>query len=265
MVPVSVVIIAKNFSDIIDGCIESVRNISDDIIVIANGNIEDCLPEPRKAFCRVYQKSWDGYGANKNKGIDLARHDWILSIDADEIADDKLITAIHEIDWNNTGVVYDIRFRSYFGKKLIRFGGWGRDHHIRLFHRACIRWTETMVHETLQLPGEIVKKELSGCIHHYSVKDVNEFNLKGTYYAKLSAKKYLYAGRKANIIKLYISPAFGFAKNYIFCLGFLDGRAGWEIARTTFKNTKKKYEFLSDMGAPGHKKQSVKDNLAIEY
>jgi glycosyltransferase involved in cell wall biosynthesis len=46
---------------------------------------------PKLYGCRVYHKSWDGYGANKNKGIALARYDWILSIDADEVADVQLV------------------------------------------------------------------------------------------------------------------------------------------------------------------------------
>jgi glycosyltransferase involved in cell wall biosynthesis len=265
MVPVSVVIITKNAADIIKGCIEKARELTDDIIVIYNGSDEEPTGIAANEGCRFYNKTWDGYGANKNKGVEAARYNWILSIDADEIPDDELIRVIHNLNFSDTKVVYDISFRSYFGGKLIRFGSWGRDHHIRLFNREFVKWSETMVHETLTLSASIQKKKIGGHIHHYSVKDVQEFDSKGSYYAKLSAKKYFRTGKKANAIKLYISPIFGFLKNYIICLGFLDGRAGWDIAKITVKNTRRKYHFLSQMEIMGDKKQSAKDNLVVEY
>jgi glycosyltransferase involved in cell wall biosynthesis len=265
MVPVSVVIITKNTTDIITGCLERARQLTDDIIIICNGSDEEALDSLVKNTCRVYKRQWDGYGANKNKGVDAAKYNWILSIDADEIPDDELISALHKTDLGNINVVYDIRFRSYFGGKLIRYGSWGRDHHLRLFNRRVVKWSETMVHETLILPANIQRKKLSGAIHHYSVKNAGEFDSKGSYYARLSAKKYFRSGKKAGIIKLYISPIFGFFKNYIVWMGFLDGREGWDIAKTTVKNTRRKYHFLNQMELHGDNKQPAKENLVVEY
>ena len=265
MVPVSVVIITKNVADIIKGCIEKARELTDDIIIIYNGSEEETVDIVAKDGCKFYNKTWDGYGANKNKGVEAAKYSWILSIDADEIPDDELIIAIHNLNFNYTRVVYDIGFRSYFGGKLVRFGSWGRDHHVRLFNRKFVKWSETMVHEKLMLPAFIQKKKIDGHIHHYSVKSVQEFDTKGSYYARLSAKKYFRIGKKTNVVKLYISPIFGFLKNYIICLGFLDGRAGWDIARITVKHTRRKYHFLSQMKITGEKTQSAKDSLVVEY
>ena len=265
MVPVSVVIITKNAADIINGCIEKARELTDDIIIIYNGSDDESLDPAVKEGCRVYKKAWDGYGANKNKGVELARYDWILSIDADEIPDDALIAAIHKLNFNDTRAVYDIKFRSYFGKKAIRHGSWGRDHHIRLFNREFVKWSETLIHEKLALPAFVQKKEIDGHIHHYSANDVYEFNSKCSYYAKLSAKKYLRDGKKATVIRLYLAPAFSFIKNYVAYLGFLDGREGWQIAKTIAKNTSRKYRFLSQIETHGEKQQPAKDNLVVEY
>ncbi len=176
-----------------------------------------------------------------------------------------MISSLHKLKLNNPAIVYDIKFRSYFGKKPIRFGSWGRDHHIRLFNRNLVKWSETMVHETLILLQNIQVKKINGHIHHYSVKDINEYDSKGSYYAKLSAKKYFNAGKKVNAIKLYISPVFGFFKNYIIYLGFLDGREGWAIAKTTVKNTRRKYHYLSQMENMPDKKQVVNDSFVVEY
>ncbi|WP_428330854.1 glycosyltransferase family 2 protein [Mucilaginibacter sp.] len=261
MVPVSVVIITKNTADIINGCIDKARQITDDIIIIYNGEADDATTDG----CRIYKKQWDGYSANKNKGIEAAKYNWILSIDADEIPDDTLIAALNTVEYNNPAIVYDIKFRSYFGYKLIKWGSWGRDHHIRLFNRSKVKWSEAVVHETLMIPAYIQVKKLEGCIHHYSAKDADQFNSKGDYYAKLSAKKYFRSGKRAGFVKLYLSPVFGFIKSYIIYLGFLDGHDGWRIAKITIKNTRRKYQLLSQMENGQHKNQPVKDAFVVEY
>lgn len=265
MVPVSIVIITKNEANIIAECLKKAVQITGDIVVIDSGST-DATPEIAAAYgCRVVRTSWDGYGANKNKGASLAKYDWILSIDADEMPDDELINSLHQLKLGDPSIVYDIRFRSYFGEKAIRFGSWGRDHHIRLFNRGAVRWSETMVHETLLLTGNTRVKKMAGRLHHYSVKNAEEYNRKCGYYAKLCAKKYFTAGKKATAVKLYLSPIFGFLKNYILYLGFLDGREGWEIARIMLKNTRRKYHFLNQMESLPVKKERINDNIAVEY
>jgi glycosyltransferase involved in cell wall biosynthesis len=265
MIPVSIVIITKNEVDLIGRCVSNAKLISDDVIIVDSGSTDHTLDIASIYGCRAFERPWDGYGANKNKGIKLAKYDWILSIDADEAPDPGLIKSLKSLKLSDPDLVYDIKFRSYFGQKLIRFGSWGRDHHIRLFNRRAVKWSETMVHETLITPENTRVKKLKGHIHHYSVKNLAEYNQKCSYYAKLSAGQYLRDGKKAGVIKLYISPLFGFIKNYLFYLGFLDGREGWEIAKATLKNTHRKYQLLNQMEVRRHKKEALKDNLAVEY
>ncbi len=265
MVPVSIVIITKDEARFIAPCIKKACEVTDDIIIIDSGSADGTPSIAGAEGCRVFESAWDGYGANKNKGIRLAKYDWILSIDADEVPDDELIRSMHHLDLSDPFCVYDIKFKSYFGQKLIRFGSWGRDHHTRLFNRRWVKWSETMVHETLVMPSGISVKKLAGSLHHYSVKNLAEYNGKCAYYAKLSARQYFANGQKAGFVKLYISPFFGFIKNYLFFLGLLDGREGWEIARTALKNTRLKYLLLSQMEVRQHKKEAVKEKLAVEY
>src|SRR5260370_15938620 len=97
MVPVSVVIITKNEAEVIASCINAAKLITDDIIVVDNDSTDGTPEIARKHGCRVFHENWDGYGANKNKGIAHARYNWILSIDADEIADEELVRALDEV------------------------------------------------------------------------------------------------------------------------------------------------------------------------
>jgi len=264
MVAVSIVIITKNQAEILSACIDKAKLITDDIVIIDNDNIDNGYPN-NITGCKVYRKTWDGYGANKNKGIAAAKYDWILSIDADEVPDDELIKALHNLNYGDPSVVFDLKFRTYFGDKMVRFGSWGNDHHIRLFNRNLVRWLDTTVHETLVLPKNTEVKKVAGYVHHYSVKDTHEYDAKSNLYAKLSAVKYLNNGKKAGFVKRYISPIFGFLKNYIIYLGFLDGRAGWEIAKITVKSTWRKYYLLNQMQGLKPQTQVYKDSFVIEY
>jgi len=265
MVPVSVVIITKNEAEVIADCIAAARLITDDIILIDNGSDDRTLSIAHDNGCRVYKSNWISYGANKNKGIELARHNWILSLDADEVADEALIRSIHNLRLDNAAVAYDIKYRSYFGKKRIRFGHWGRDHHVRLFNRKLVKWSEPKVHEKLMLPQQVRTEKINGgFIHHYSVRDKQECMAKAIYYAKLSAENNFIAGRKPTFISKYISPYFGFLVNYIIFLGILDGREGWEISKSIFKNKWLKYHYLAPMKNVYKNKEFANNALAVE-
>lgn len=266
MIPVSVVIITKNEAEVIAQCIKAARRFTDDVVVVDNGSTDHTMQIAHSLGCRVFERNWEGYGANKNKGIALARYDWILSLDADEVTDGNLIYALQQLDYTDPATVYDISFKTYFGKKLIRFGSWGRDHHIRLFNRQHVRWSELRVHETLLLPAGCVKKKLTGYIHHYSVDGLAEYKQKALHYARLSAQKYYQAGKKSSIIKRWLSPSFNFLKNYVFYLGFADGKEGWYIATNTARHTWFKYRLLQKMTAAGATKIIYyPENLSLEY
>lgn len=264
MVPVSVVIITKNEAALIKDCIKMACLITDDIVVIDNDSTDGTPLIASGYGCRVFQKSWSGYGANKNKGIAQARYNWILSIDADEVPDMELVKALHNLNFDNPNIVYNIKFKSYFGKKLIRHGNWGNDHHLRLFNRSLVKWGETEVHETLLLPSNAEIKSITGYIHHHSVTDIDDFKHKAIHYAQLSAAKYYKAGKKATFVKLHFSPAFGFLRNYIIRLGFLDGAEGLAIARVIYKNTRLKYAYLKQYKEQPQKQNTYHKELIIE-
>lgn len=247
MIPVSVVIITCNEVGNIASSIERARLITDDIIIVDSGSTDGTLEIAKQLCSTVLEVSWNGYGFNKNKGIDAARYDWILSLDADELPDHELISFLHTIDYSHTQSVYDFNFRVYFRDKPIRFGSWGSNHQVRLFNRLNTRWSNIYVHEKLQFSRDVEVKRASGNVHHYSVSGIPDYYLKAEKYAKLSALKYFDAGKQATFIKQYCSPAFNFIWNYVFRFGFVDGREGWIIARTSAWYTWRKYAYLAEM------------------
>ncbi|TDH20885.1 glycosyltransferase family 2 protein [Segetibacter sp. 3557_3] len=247
MLPVSVVIICKNEADIIGRTIHSVQALTDDVVVVDSGSTDGTIAVIEAAGATLVRSEWEGFGPTKNKGIAAARHNWILSIDADEQPDQTLIDSLHQVNLSDTHAVYNLKFKTYLGRKLVRYGEWGTDAHIRFFNRSTIRWNEATVHEQLVLPPGTSRKTLNGFIHHYSMKDLADYTTKMTQYALLSGEHYYQSGKRAGWIKRYLSPAFSFYRNYLFKLGFLDGREGYLIARVTAYYTMLKYARLDEL------------------
>ncbi len=241
---ISVVIITKNEAHIIANTLESLKAITDDIVIVDSGSTDDTVLICKKYNGRVIETDWQGYGVNKNKGIDAAKYDWILSLDADEAIDAELQQSLLQLVLTNEEEVFDIRFKNFFCNKWIRFGEWGFDWHIRLFNRKKIHWNNVAVHENLVFPEGVKVTKLKGNILHYTVQSMEEYEAKTDQYARMNANKYAAAGKKTNFFKQYFSPLFAFIQHYIFRLGFLDGAAGFIIARTTARYTFLKYGYL---------------------
>ena len=244
---ISIVLIAKNEAHIIADTIRSVKSITDDIIVVDSGSTDRTVEIARSLHARVIETSWDGFGMNKNKGIEAAKYDWILSIDADEMPDEALLESLQEMDLSNVDYVYNINFKTFLGAKLIRYGEWGKDSHIRLFNRTKVKWNNAKVHEQLVLPPEIKVLPLNGYLLHYTMKDMADYATKMTGYALLNAERYYLQGKKSSWLKRNVAPTFSFFQHYVFKRGFLDGREGYLIARMTAWYTFLKYARLYEL------------------
>ncbi len=246
---ISVVIITKNEAHIIANTLQSLQPVIQDIVIVDSGSTDDTLAICKQFNATVIETDWSGYGINKNKGIAAAKYDWILSLDADEAIDEELKQSIVQLALQNECEVFDIRFKNFFCNKWIRFGEWGFDRHIRLFNRKKVQWNNVAVHENLIFPEGVTVSKLKGNILHYTVQNREEYDAKTDYYARMNAKKYVTAGKKASLFKLYFSPVFAFLQHYIFRLGFLDGAEGFIIAKTTARYTFLKYRYLKEMNS----------------
>ncbi len=245
----SVVIIAKNEAHIIANTLQSLQGLTDDIVIVDSGSTDDTVKIGRQFHARVIETGWEGYGKNKNKGIAAARHDWILSLDADEAIDDVLKRSLQQLSLPDDKEIFNIRFKNFFCNKWIRFGEWGFDAHIRMFNSKKVQWNDADVHESLILPADAKVTTLNGHILHYTVNSREDYAVKTDNYARMNARKYFAAGKKPDLFKQYFSPVFAFLQHYIFRLGFLDGTEGFIIARTTARYTFLKYRYLKQLAS----------------
>ncbi len=244
---ISVVIICRNEAPIIGKTIAAAQKVTDDMVVVDSGSTDGTQQIAVSAGARLLETSWEGYGPNKNKGVAIAKHDWILSIDADEVLDDTLAEQLQALVLQDPTIVYNMRFRVFLGEKMIRFGEWANDAHIRLYNRTHVNWNTAQVHESLEMPAGTKTVTLKGYIHHYTSRDLQDFAAKTLNYAMLNAMKYHKLGKKASWWQCRLSGPFSFVINYLLKLGFLDGEAGYTIAKMNAWYTWLKYTQLREL------------------
>lgn len=244
---ISVVIITKNEAHIIGTTLQSLRGITDNFIIVDSGSTDNTLAVCSNFGATIIETSWDGYGPNKNKGIDAAKYDWILNLDADEAIDDELKLAIQQLELSDENTVYNFKFKNFFCNKWVRYGEWSGDKHIRLFNRNKVKWNNAEVHEGLTLGSDTRVVMLPGNVLHYTTQSMDEYISKTVAYARLNATKYHLQGKQAGFFKLRMAPGLTFFQHYILRLGFLDGWEGYLIAKTTAWYTFLKYSFLREM------------------
>ena len=245
--PISVVIITKNQAEKLLKTIEAVKNLTNDIVVIDSFSDDETEAVVDSTGTRFYQRAWTGYSDQKNFGNNLAKNNWILSVDDDEVVSEKLIENIKKAFENQTTFdAFDLPFRTVFCDQFIKFGGWNPESHVRLFDKTKIYWNSDAVHEGLTLKPEHKIGKLSGYVFHYTVDTLQQFYQKTDRYSTLFAERSFVQGKKSTFVKRYLSPAVRFIREYFLRLGFLDGYYGFIIAKDNARYTYLKYKKLEE-------------------
>lgn len=248
MTPITAVIITFNEERNIRRCIESLRGVADEIIVL-----DSFSSDRTQAICedlaqvlpvRFYQKKWIGYSQNKNHLNSLATHDYLLSIDADEALDDVLKTAIIREKTAGLHGTYALNRMTNYCGKWIKHSGWYPDVKTRIFSNSNSEWSGEYVHETLEFKKQTEEKLLEGHLLHYSYYSFAEHRARADKYSALTAIKMSANGKKASFLKPYLSALVRFISMYLFSAGFLDGKMGFKIAVISAQSNVFKYKEL---------------------
>lgn len=242
----SIVIVCKDEEARIGRLLESVRGVSDDIVLYDSGSTDGTLALAAAAGIQPHRGPWLGFGATRRAATGLAKHDWVLCVDADESLTDALRQELSSFV-PQPGTAYAVRLRNHLGRRYIRWGAWGADHRIRLFHRGTCNWNDAPIHEKVSLaPGTGIAL-LRGAIDHRTAASIADYRHKLDAYARLTAEHYHRSGKQSTFVRRHLSPLYTFFKNYVLKLGILEGRAGWLIAVATAGYTRKKYSWLADL------------------
>jgi len=229
--PLSVVIITKNEEKNIANAIKSAKFASE-VLILDSGSEDKTCEISRKLGARVEYQSWLGFGRQKNQAISLAKNNWVMVLDADEVITPKLqLEILEKLKKPNCNGYLVPRVNNFFGKD-IRFCGLYPDYSLRLFNKKFGKFNNLAVHESVILKGK--KDYLRNNLRHLAYESVGQFIDKQKKYANLSKKK-------KNIMKAILSPIWVFFKIFFLRLGFLDGWRGFVIAYLYSKYTFWKY------------------------
>jgi glycosyltransferase involved in cell wall biosynthesis len=241
---ISTVIVAKNEERKISRCIKAALQVSSEVIVIDTGSSDDTALVSEKSGAIVHRLEWKGYGNTKNIGMQFAVNDWILSLDADEVLDADMIKAIKSLDLKDSSQVFEMNRITNLAGKWILHSGWYPDKIARLFHREIGSWTDSPVHERLKFQQKITYKLLDGLIWHFSYDSLESLNSKTLLYAKLNAEKRRIRGKKASLYSGNIEPWVKAFKIFFVLGGWMDGKAGWYLAKNGYLNKKLEHEYM---------------------
>ncbi len=225
---ISAIIITRNEADQVERCLKSL-SWCDEIVIVDSGSTDETVAIARKYTDRVFVEDWKGFGAQKQSALAKAAGEWIFTIDADEVISSALSEEIlHSIRREKDVNGFLIPRRNLYGSKWLRFGGQYPDYVLRLFRKKAGRFTESIVHERVIVEGKT--KKLKTPIIHYAFRDLTTRIEKLNTYSTLSARQMLLSGKTVNCFSPLIHCASLFIKDYIFRLGFLDGREGFNVA-----------------------------------
>ena len=240
----SVIVIVQDEADRIADCLSSVAGIADEIIVLDSGSSDNTVEICRQFTEKVFETDWPGYGKQKQRALDKATGDWVLSIDADERLTPELADEIDAVIKNNPEeVAFKMQWAVIaFGKQLNH----GRSARFvsRLFRRSGSRFTDAIVHERVLFSEGKVGK-LKNRILHYSIRDYEHLLSKSCRYAWLGGKKRYEAGKRGGgLWGASVRAILVFLQIYILRGGFLDGSVGFLIAVNYSQGAFNKYAAL---------------------
>lgn len=229
--PVAVVVIAKNEERRIADCLKSV-SWAGEIIVVDDESIDRTAELACGLGARVYRRTMDIEGRQRNFGFEQAAQPWILSLDADERVTPQLAREIQEVlktHEKSPGVVgFAIPIKTFIGSRWVRGAGYYPARKARLFRKGRFRYEEAGVHPRALYEGRII--ELQGDILHYSCRDLGEFIRKFDRETTLEAEKWLLDRRKISFLKALRKTLDRFLKNYFLKGGWRDGGMGFVMS-----------------------------------
>lgn len=244
---VSAIIIVKNEENNIRACLDSVKWV-DEIVVIDSGSTDSTEDVCREYTDKYFFMEWQGFGVQKQRALDRATSEWVLSIDADERVGEGLkdeIIGVLDTDKNIEASGFFVPRRStYLGRK-IRYCGWYPDYVLRLAAREQASFTNDYVHEKLEVGGDVGK--LQNDLFHFPYKNMGHNYRKINDYSDIAAREMFKSGKTVTWPMVFLRSFFAFIRVLILKRGILDGWQGVALSLTSSVHVFLKYVKLMEL------------------
>jgi glycosyltransferase involved in cell wall biosynthesis len=239
-VTISAIIITKNEAGSIRRCLESVAWV-DEIVVLDSGSDDQTVAICRQFGAKVETTAdWPGFGTQKNRALERATGEWVLSLDADESVSRELQAEIRATIAKPGGKqAFKLPRSSLYCSRYMRHSGWWPDYVVRLFKRGSGRFSDDLVHERFIADGSV--GTLVNPLMHETYADLEEVLRKVNDYSSAGAAMMQAKGIRSSLLKAILHGFWTFVRTYVIRAGFLDGREGFMLAVSNAEGTYYRY------------------------
>ena len=223
-------------------------------MVLDSASVDDTASIAASCGAHVIQAvDWQGFGIQKNRALQAATCDWVLSLDADEqltpALEQEIQSEISKAEKQSASVVLAIPRLTNFCGVWIRHCGWTPDYVNRVFMRGRASFSNDLVHERLLFDDKTTTiVRLKNPILHYSYANPTVVWSKLQRYSVEWATQKYAEGKRASVSRAALSGFAAFIKSYVFRLGFLDGSMGFAVCTLQAQFAFGKYFQLHCMG-----------------
>ena len=240
MPTLSAILITRNEEVNLEDCLASLDGLATQIVVVDTQSTDRTLVIAQRYGALISSPTdWPGFGPQKNRALDLASEDWVLSLDADERLTPELRAEIKGVLDKPQTDCYAIPRLSWYCGRFMRHSGWTPDYVDRLFKRGSARFSTDLVHERLIPKGPVLR--LKNQMLHYSFMNLAQVQEKMERYSTASAQQAFARGKTASPLKAILHGAWSFFRTYILRAGFLDGPQGFSLACSNAQGTYLRY------------------------
>ena len=245
---ISGTIITLNAEKYILRAVESLKLISDEVIVLDSNSTDSTREIAESAGAKIHIQSFLGDGPQKKEASKYASNDWVFSLDADECLDNDLIDYVNDIKLlDNSCDSFAFRRKNFCGDEWIKAAGFYPDYVTRLYNKTKVNYDPRVDHAAVH-----GKKTIKAKVHiiHNTYESMEEWIEKMNYRSSLSAKQLFINGVKPSNIRPVVRSLWALFKKLIISGGIFQGKNGFRVAISTMFNTYLKYIKLNDL----HKK-----------
>lgn len=235
MAKITATILTFNEERFIEGCLESLRDVADEIIVVDSFSTDATVGICERYGCRITRRHMAGFGAQRQYATSLASNPYVLTIDADEALSPALrnsLLALKRSGFGHRG--YKMARLNFFCGYAVRHCGWYPDHQVRLFDKRYASWSLRDLDERVIFRDDVEPELIAGDILHYRCSTAAEYLRRCLTQAEIKAESLAASGTPISAMTPAVEGMKSFFDTYLRLGGILDGAVGWLISRQNY-------------------------------